>query len=401
MLQPWQSHGKNNAGDALTASGVQPANLPPSRESGGAPAAIDHRPRLIYDGKVGEILVLFLTNVVLNILTLGFYRFWGKTRIRRYVWSHMRIGDDRFEYCGTGLEIFVAFMIIIVVFYLPFTALVVWMALDPPYEAPQANAILLNLVVLAGILVVFFLYYVAIFAAYRYRISRTVWRGLRGSMWGSPWVYGFIGAGLGVLNVLSLGWTKPWADSLVFRYRLERAGFGDSPFKSRMGCSGMYVPYLVAWLATFVTVAVAYGVIFALFVRVLQSGGRPTPEELAWLNYANLFGYLLILVAWQLASPWYKRMMMRNIAGTLRFRGSGFRAGFTTGQLYWLKIPNFFLLLITLGLAFPYTVHRTARFVARHVAFSDSMDPDALRQGDTTGPRIGDGLAEFVGLGGL
>lgn len=386
----------------MSASDDLPANPahPPQGDDAAAPNGYDAR--LVYDGKASEIIVLFLTNVVLNILTLGFYRFWGKTRIRRYVWSHMRVGDDRFEYCGTGLEIFIAFMIIIFVFYLPFTALVVWMAMDPPYDSPQANAIMLNLVVLAGILVVFFLYYVAIFAAYRYRISRTVWRGLRGSMWGSPWVYGFIGAGLGLLNVLSIGWTKPWADSVVFRYRLQRAGFGDSPFQSRMNCGGMYIPYLVAWMATFFAVAVAYGVIIVLVIDAIRSaGGRPSPEQMAWLNYVNLFGYLIILIAWQLASPWYKQVMMRNIAGTLRFRGAGFRAGFTTGQLYALKIPNFFLLLFTLGLAFPYTVHRTARFVARHVTFGDGMTHDGLRRGDSVGPRIGDGLAEFVGLGGL
>jgi uncharacterized membrane protein YjgN (DUF898 family) len=374
----------------------QPPQAPPA-----SPTENRAGPTLIYDGKITEILILFLTNVVLNILTFGFYRFWGKTRIRRYVWSHMRLDGDRFEYCGTGLEIFISFMIILVIFYVPFIGLVTWIALDPPYETPQANAITINLVILAGILVIFFLYYVAIFAAYRYRISRTVWRGLRGNMWGSPWIYGCIGAGLGMLNVLSLGWTKPWADAVVFRYRMQRAGMGDAPFKSKMGCGGMYIPYLVAWMMTAIVVIVAYSVIFAVLFAGLRSGKKPTAEELAWVQYANLFGYLLILLAWQLASPWYKKVMMRNIAGTLRFRGGGFRADFTTAQLYWLKVPNFFLLLFTLGLAFPYTIHRTARFAAYHVSISTAIDPESLQRGAEVGPRFGDGLAEFVGIGGL
>lgn len=367
-----------------------------------SPQTADRTARqLAYDGKASEILVLFLTNVVLNILTFGFYRFWGKTRIRRYVWSHMRIGADRFEYCGTGLEIFVSFMVILIVFYIPFIGVVTWLSVAPPYDAPIANLLLLNIVILAGVLVIFFLYYVAIFAAYRYRISRTIWRGLRGNMWGSPWVYGFLGAGLGMLNVMSLGWTKPWADAVVFRYRLHRAGMGDSRFGSKMGCGGMYVPFLVAWIVTAVVVIIAYGALVAVIAANLQPGKKPTPTELAIIQYANLFGYLLILLAWQLASPWYKKVMMRNIAGTLRFRGGGFRVGFTTGQLYWLKVPNFLLLLFTLGLAFPYTIHRTARFVAKHVSISDDVDDDGLRQGAHQGPRFGDGLAEFAGIGGL
>lgn len=377
------------------------SDIPKGPKTATAKAVPTDRPALVYDGKASEILILFLTNVVLNILTLGFYRFWGKTRIRRYIWSHMRVGDDRFEYCGTGLEIFVSFMIILVVFYAPFIGLVTWMTVDPPYDTPQANIIMLNLVFLVGFLIIFFLYYVAIFAAYRYRVSRTIWRGLRGNMWGSPWIYGCIGAGLGMLNVLSLGWTKPWVDAVVFRYRMQRAGMGDAPFLSRMGCGGMYVPYLVAWMITAVVVVAAYSVLISLIVGELQAGRPPSKEQLAWIQYANLFGYLLILLAWQLASPWYKKVMMHNIAGTLRFRGGGFRAGFTTGQLYWLKIPNFLLLLFTLGLAFPYTIHRTAKFTARHISIGNDVDIFGLRRGEADGPRFGDGLAEFVGIGGL
>ena len=55
----------------------------------------------------------------------------------------------------------------------------------------------------------------------------------------------------------------------------------------------------------------------------------------------------------------------------------------------------------TLGLAFPYTVHRTARFVAKHVSIGDDVDGDGLRQSAHQGPRFGDGLAEFAGIGGL
>ena len=117
-----------------------------------------------------------------------------------------------------------------------------------------------------------------------------------------------------------------------------------------MGCGGMYLPYLVAWIATALVVIVAYGVIVTLQIEILRTGRKPTPEELAVVQYASLFGYLLILLAWQFASPWYKKVMMRNIAGTLRFRGGGFRTGFTTAQLYWLKIPNFFMLLFHSGI---------------------------------------------------
>ena len=36
--------------------------------------------RFEHEGRVGELLPIVLLNALLNILTLGFYRFWARTR---------------------------------------------------------------------------------------------------------------------------------------------------------------------------------------------------------------------------------------------------------------------------------------------------------------------------------
>lgn len=41
--------------------------------------------KFVYDGRLGEFYVIFIKNVLLSIITLGIYRFWGKTRVRRYL----------------------------------------------------------------------------------------------------------------------------------------------------------------------------------------------------------------------------------------------------------------------------------------------------------------------------
>jgi uncharacterized membrane protein YjgN (DUF898 family) len=52
---------------------------------------------------------------LLTVLTLGIYRFWARTRLRRYIWSAIDAGGDSFEYTGTGLEKFLGFLIALVV----------------------------------------------------------------------------------------------------------------------------------------------------------------------------------------------------------------------------------------------------------------------------------------------
>ena len=53
-------------------------------------------PALSYDGTTGELFRLWLKTTGLAILTLSFYRFWGRTRIRRYLWSRLSLMQDRF-----------------------------------------------------------------------------------------------------------------------------------------------------------------------------------------------------------------------------------------------------------------------------------------------------------------
>ncbi|MCY4396908.1 MAG: DUF898 family protein, partial [Rhodospirillaceae bacterium] len=66
--------------------------------------------RLTHDGRSGELFVIFLVNLALSILTLGIYRFWGRTRIRRYVWSQTSLLGEPLEYTGRGIELFLGFL---------------------------------------------------------------------------------------------------------------------------------------------------------------------------------------------------------------------------------------------------------------------------------------------------
>ena len=56
-----------------------------------------------YAGRVGEIATIALQNALFNLITLGFYRFWAKTRLRRYIWGNIEYRGERLEYTGRGL----------------------------------------------------------------------------------------------------------------------------------------------------------------------------------------------------------------------------------------------------------------------------------------------------------
>src|SRR5213595_1121886 len=80
-----------------------------------APAEPELTPsRPVYDGKLGELYGIYLRHLTLMVLTFGWSRFWGRTRLRRYVWNHLSILGDRFEYRGLGRELLFGFLLAVV-----------------------------------------------------------------------------------------------------------------------------------------------------------------------------------------------------------------------------------------------------------------------------------------------
>ena len=78
---------------------------------------------LTYDANTGELYKIWLVSLLLTIITFGIYRFWGKTRIRRYLARGFSLGSDRFEYTGQGGELFRGFIkaiIFLFIISLPF-----------------------------------------------------------------------------------------------------------------------------------------------------------------------------------------------------------------------------------------------------------------------------------------
>src|SRR5580700_5179534 len=76
-----------------------------------------------FSGDRGEFRGLVTRGAGLELATVGFYRFWLATDIRRHLWSNTQIDGDAAEYTGRARELLIGFMIalaIIVPVYLAY-----------------------------------------------------------------------------------------------------------------------------------------------------------------------------------------------------------------------------------------------------------------------------------------
>lgn len=154
----------------------------------------------------------------LLMLTLGIYRFWFATDVRRYLWSSTEIGGETLEYAGLATELLGGFLLAIAI-------------VGPLYTAIASAALALDTAVVAiagiGLLLVVLLGQFALYRARRYRLTHTVFRGVRFDQHGAAWRYALYALLWWTLAVATLGLAYPWAQASLQRFKMRHTSYGD------------------------------------------------------------------------------------------------------------------------------------------------------------------------------
>ena len=174
--------------------------------------------RLRFIGRSGDYWRLMIRGAALQAITLGIYRFWLFTDMRRFLWSATRVADETPEYTGTATELLIGFLLAIGI-------------LVPVYALFFVGTLELGLLSrLSGIIAFAVLAGFGQYAAYRarrYRLTRTVFRGLRLHQTGSATLYAVRATLWWIPSVLSLGLAWPWAAANLERYKMRNTFYGN------------------------------------------------------------------------------------------------------------------------------------------------------------------------------
>lgn len=187
-----------------------------------------------YTGRKGPIFRLALANGLLTVLTLGIYRFWAKTRVRKFVWSSVDLAGERLEYTGTGLEKFLGFLVAVVVLavYLGLIQIVLfYFGLHFIFEPRTPAEVVSQMAVFY--ISAFALLPLVLFARYRsrrYIMARTRFLGIRFGMEKNAWGYVWRAIAHGALTVLTLGILLPRQTFWLEKYKTDRTWYGDQRF---------------------------------------------------------------------------------------------------------------------------------------------------------------------------
>lgn len=304
-----------------------------------------HRARFHGDGQ--ELFGIFVVNSLWSILTLSIYYFWGKVRVRRYVWSHGEFAGDRFAFHGTPLELFVGWLK-----GSPVLAAVIWGPTIVLMYSQSSDAE--NWATVGVIALVALLWPIAEIGAHRYRLSRTSWRAIRFSFRGKTWRYALIYLLNWPIWLFTLGLWTPFFNAIKRRYLMNHMRFGDSRFECTAQGGELFKAYLVNWL---------------LFIPTLG-----------------------------LYSFWYLAFRERYYWSKTTYRGAQFRSTITGSQLFELTFVAGLLMVITLGLAWPWVRTWRMKVWLESIELDGALDLHAIRQDPQATDATGEGFADFLGV---
>ena len=286
--------------------------------------------RLEFFGKGSDYFAIMIVNWLLTLITLGLYYPWARAKRLRYVYGQTALNNERFHFAGTGNEMFRGFIKIILF-----------------YVAVIISYMLLLIVVQSPLLAVLFLY-LAIFAiipfaihgSFRYRMSRTSYRGIRFGYRGDrnelvtnffKWVF---------FTIITFGIYGAWLQMNIRRYTHQNIRYGDVEFSNNANGADWFL--------------------------------------------LNLKGYFLTIITLGIYSFWWQSEIFAYYIDNMRMTKDDKKINCsstaTGGGFFRLLIVNFLITVFTLGFGKAWADMRTQNFICDHVKMEGDINIDEIHQ---------------------
>jgi len=319
-----------------------------------AAATTDQEYRLASDASGKVYFRIWITNLLLSLLTLGIYSAWAKVRREQYFHRHLRVDGVALDYHADPKAILRGR----IVFFL-----IVGASSLTRFMPPALG----GLVTLGAVL----LFPWMIVRSLQFRAANTSYRGLRFAFRGRYREAVSVYLGYGLLSLLTLGLALPLMLWRQKKFAIGHLGYGANSF-------GFYATRTMFYKALWLPTLLIFG-LFGGLVGGLVFFGKSLVFVMTMLIVSKVIIPWLILtfLAINLLIVPYARMRALNVAWShtrlndIRFscrqRFPGYGA---------THVSNWLMMILSLGLFWPWAVIRMLQYRVAHfgIAAPDSLD---------------------------
>jgi len=220
----WQAIGSSRFHTVTPTGPFRADDMP----SGNATHKIDAHP-LLFTGRGGEYFRVWIVNVLLSLLTLGFYTPFARRRTAQYFYGHTFIAGSPLEFTAQPRKMFFGFLLLVVL-YMAFNL-----------AGNTGNDVAANLLMLGGAILAPYLWG----SAMRFRLGSTRWRGVR-LQFTAPWREVYIASW--PVFALAVVWIGV-ITAIAMQLPVPAPGQGPAGAMPRFGASGWIVAVLLVLVA--------------------------------------------------------------------------------------------------------------------------------------------------------
>lgn len=301
--------------------------------AGSVPAVAPQTGVVRFIGDARAYWRLLIRGAALLMVTLGIYRFWLNTDMRRFLWSNTELAGHTLEYTGTARELLLGFLI----------AIAILVPLNVIFFLLMLYVGLTEFAGVAGFVFLTMFGNFAIYRARRYRLTRTIYRGVRCHQTGSAWRYAVCAIFWWSLNILTLGLLYPLLVTALERLKMRNTYFGNLGGRFEGSAGRLFVRGFFLWFL--VMVPLFAGVWFAIlatdWAALIAALGSGSPNAFASLDEMThaAFGILIVAMTWVMIAglvlyPAFQAMVWRWWTAGLRFGDISVSSRLRTGQVY-------------------------------------------------------------------
>jgi len=381
---------------------------------------------LRFNGSGSEYFKIWIVNILLTIITLGLYLPWAKVRNRRYFYANSALKDRNFEYHATGKQLFLGYLIGIVFFIIynivgqlnPALALLmmlilflaipwlIWRSLMFNMKMTSFSNVRFTFKGKAGRAYMIYLGYPALFVLFISLIgvgSSVIIPALQNM---NPVVITV----LGIVAFVSFLFAELYLVAIMkkssIEYRYNNTTYGQGIFDTKIETKKFLILLFKTAGLAFIPM-LFIGVVANMIIPTMIGANPYQTGASSVIGGAELFiiiAYFLMIFMMMLVGAYFVSRERKYVyENTLLDNKISFASTLRARSLAWVMVSNFFLILFTLGLAFPWAKVRVARLMLENTLVDTSVGFDAYlseKQDEVSaiGDQIGDAFDVDVGI---
>ncbi|MBU2897163.1 YjgN family protein [Vibrio hepatarius] len=376
-----------------------------------------------FKGEGREFFGIWIVNILLSIITLGVYSAWAKVRTKRYFYGNTHLAGDSFEYHAQPMQILKGRLVALV-------ALFVWGVANS--FSPNASILMFILFYLAlpwllwsnarfdaamtSYRNVHFSFNSSLEDAFKVILGRGFGAFVASTLYFAAVIFVaqasvFFAVLLGFGSLIMLAIIYAWVVSGLHKYFSNGFQFGEWKFSAEIETRFFIKTYLKALVfAIGVSIVLTIGVFSTLLsgadFEAIQAGDFSSllGDSSYGVFFISYFGFIVLTIALTAYTTTRVRnyifsklvaKVQQNDVEPYRFNSSMTARGYT-----WLVISNFLLQVFTLGIARPWVMVRTTRYIADNTAVLGDMSLlKASDQSANVKSAISDEMAQAFDVG--